>query len=340
VYAARSDFAKAFIFSDSPSDIPYAHREWVMLPEGEIVTIDRVHTADAKHAMYLGMHVNSGGSGKLKLSGSTASATIGASQIAIHAVALSGGAPTITQPKVGSCSLSCSYPCGQCDAARFAVDKYSIKVPGPLALAIHVIDGLAAGEAQAIVGSLNDDTYDPAPKQNTGVIGAAVFRSTKQTYVVASSAADGASPTTLTYGVPGASASRQIVFDAPEDSTGQSTVTASAQGGRCVLSISAGPGFAGRPLMFGVASAADGCSATEDTDVPAGTAPAGGGATAPGGGANSAGGATSGSSKSSTDSGGCGCRVARQSSNADFTALLLAVATTAMRRRKRGASNH
>src|SRR5205085_2929536 len=41
VYAARSDFAKAFIYSETPSAIPYAHREWVFLPEGEIVLIDR-----------------------------------------------------------------------------------------------------------------------------------------------------------------------------------------------------------------------------------------------------------------------------------------------------------
>ncbi len=329
VYAARSDFAKAFIFSDKPSDIPYAHREWVMLPEGEVVTIDRVHTKDAQHAMYFGLHVNSGGAGKLKLSGSTASATIGASQLAIHAVALSGGTPAITQPEVGTCSLKCSYPCGQCDAARFAVDKYTVKVPGPAALAIHVIDGLGAGEAQAIVGSLNDDTYDPAPKQNAGVIGAAVFRSTKQTYVVASSAADGASPAPMTYGVPGESASRQIVFDAPEDATGQSTVTASVQAGRCAISISAGPGFTGHPLMFGVAAAADGCSATEDTNVPAGDAPKGGGASAPPGGGSGSAGATS-----SGESGGCGCRMARSASNREFAALLLALTFMVFRRRR------
>ncbi|MET0791727.1 MAG: hypothetical protein ABW061_09425, partial [Polyangiaceae bacterium] len=347
VYAARSDFAKAFIFSDKPSDIPYAHREWVLLPEGEIVTIDRVHTADAQHAMYFGLHVNSGGGGKLELSGSTASATIGASQVVIHAVALSGGTPAITQPEVGTCSLKCSYPCGQCDAARFAVDKYSVKVPGPQALAIHVIDGLGAGEEPASVGSLNDDSYDPAPKQNSGVIGAALFRAKKQTYVVASSAADGASPATMSYGVPGESASRQIVFDAPEDASGQSAVSASAQAGRCVVSISAGPGFTGHPLMFGIASAADGCKASEDTNVPAGEAPGGGGTTAPpgSGGTSSAGGATgnaaAGSGASATpsgDSGGCGCRLAGQSANARFAALLLACAALLIRRRHSHAS--
>src|SRR5213075_2941918 len=142
---------------------------------------------------------------------------------------------------------------------------------------IHAIDGLASGEAQAVVGSINDDNYDPAPKQNGGVVGAAVFRGSKQTYVVASSAQDGASPGTMTYGVPGDSASRHIVFDAPEDAGGKSTVSAAAQSGRCVLSFSAGAGFTGHPLMFGMSSAADGCTLKEDTNVAAGVAPPGGG---------------------------------------------------------------
>ena len=54
----------------------------------------------------------------------------------------------------------------------------------------------------------------------------------------------------MTYGVPGASAGRHIVFDAPEDGNGMSVVKAAAQSGRCVLTITAGAGVAGRPLMF------------------------------------------------------------------------------------------
>jgi MYXO-CTERM domain-containing protein len=367
VYAGRSDFAKAFKFTDKPSDIPYAHREWVMLPEGEVVTIDRVHTADAAHAMYLGLNVNSGGGGKLTLAGSTATATIGGSQIAIHAILLSGGSPTITQPPTGDC-FSCSYPCGSCEAVRFAVDKYKVQVPGPFAVAIHAIDGLAAGEAQAIVGSINDDNYDPAPKQNAGVIGAAVFRGSKQTYVVASSAEDGASPATVTYGVPGDSASRHIVFDAPEDSGGKSTVTAATQNGRCVLTFSAGAGFTGHPLMFGMSSAADGCTLKEDTNVPAGVAPPNGGVTpVPGNGGQSNGGAPNGGNggasgggvsgggvngsaanpgnqpdggpngaTSSDESGGCGCRVGNRPNDVEPVVLALcALGGLAARRRRR-----
>ena len=301
VYAARSDFAKAFIFASTPSDVPYAHREWVMLPEGEVVTIDRVHTADAAHAMILGLHANT--AGKLAIAGGVASGAVGASQLAIHAVHLSGGTPAITKPHVGSCTDSCSYPCGQCDASRFAVDKYTVKVPGPWAVAVHVIDALAAAESPATVGSLNDDAYDPAPKENAGVLGAAVYRASKQTYVVASSAMDGASPSTMTYGVPGGAASRHVVFDAPEDAIGASTVVASAAGGRCVVKITAGAGFSGRPLMFGVSSAADGCKATASTDVASGPPPLGTGGT---GGGTGAGGSMAVGGATGTGGGGVG----------------------------------
>jgi len=63
----------------------------------------------------------------------------------------------------------CSYPCGVCFRGAFsAVDDYSLKVPGDWAVAVHVIDGLAASEKPAVVGSLNDDGVDPPPKKKRG----------------------------------------------------------------------------------------------------------------------------------------------------------------------------
>src|SRR5262249_34920283 len=98
VYAARSDFAKAFILSSSPSDVPYAHREWVFLPEGEIVTIDRVHTKDSSHFMYLNFHTNT--EGTLTMMDGVATGTVGSSTVVIRAVAAAGGTPSIFQPLV------------------------------------------------------------------------------------------------------------------------------------------------------------------------------------------------------------------------------------------------
>ncbi len=335
VYAARSDFAEAFIFADKPSDIPYAQREWVFLPEGEIITIDRVHTVDESHRMYVGFHTNTGGGG-LVLNGGVATGDVGGSKVAIHEVLAPGGTPEILQPEVGDCSLSCSYPCGLCDAARFPVDKLQVAVPGPWAVAVHVIDALAAGEEPASVTSLDDDTIDPAPKQNAGVLGAAVFRGGKQTFVLASSAVDGASPATMSYGVPGDSASRHVVFDAPEDGSGKSIVTTEAKDGRCVVTIQAGDGFAGHPLMFGVATAAEGCKATESTDVAPGTGGggSGGGGNGGAGGAGTGGGGANGNGGSG-DGGGCGCRTSEPTSSGEGSFALAVLAGLALWSRRR-----
>jgi MYXO-CTERM domain-containing protein len=279
--------------------------------------------------MYVRFHANSAGT--LQLSGSLATGTVGSSSVAIHQVLASGGAASVTQPAVGDCY---SGPFGACVAVRFPVDSYALDVPGPYAVAIHVIDGLGASEAPATVGSLNDDAYDPAPKQNAAVIGAAVYRDSKQSYVVASSAQDGLSTATMTYGVPGTSPSRHVVFDAPENADGSSVVTAVSQGDRCAISITSGAGFTGHPLMFEVASAADECTVTESTDVAPGGPPPGGGV---GGNANSGGAgptAGAGGATNGKDDGGCGCRAAPANSGAAFggvAALLL----FAVRRRRR-----
>jgi hypothetical protein len=327
VFGARSDFAHAFEFNGTPSDIGYAHREWVLLPEGEIVTIDRVHTSAASRNMYVSFHTNTGRTLALDGATSAATGTVGGSRVAIHKVLLSGGTPTIVNVSKGGCTLSCSYPCGACAAARFDVDKYSVTVPGPWAVAIHVIDGLAAGEEPATVGSLNDDSFDPQPKQNGGVIGAAVYRGSKQSYVVASGATDGASAATMTYGVPGGSPSRHIVFDAPEAADGTSAVTASAQSGRCVVVISAGAGggLAGHPLAFQVAAAADGCTVKADTDVSPGIPPPvpdGGVGVQPG--------------SAGTVEGACGCIHSTGAARGlGFLPPLLAVVLASWRRRRR-----
>ena len=347
-YAARSDFANAFIYEGMPSDISYAHREWTMLPEGEVVLIDRVHTSAASRNMYVTLHVNTGGGG-LKGANGIFTGTVGSSQIAIHPVQISGGAaPVLSQPPVGDCTLSCSYPCGACDTARFKVDEYKVTVPGTSALAIHVIDGLGASEQPATVDSMNDANIDPSGA-NTGVIGAGVFRASKQSYVVASSAQDGAAPTTMTYGVPGASAARHIVYDAPEASDGTSTVTGAVQSGRCVVTVTAGSGggFAGHPLMFQVASASDGCTATDSTSVSPGMPPPGGGLDggsfgngSSGGGSGGSGGGSGGGLQAQATAGGhagCGCAFVGtdRTTGAALLALLFGCAVPFARRRRR-----
>jgi hypothetical protein len=320
VYAARGDYAKAFAFSSNASDITYARRDWVLLPEGETVIIDRAATRDASHKLHVSFHANTAGT--LKLAGGIASGSVGASDLAIHPAHLSGGAPAITQPPVAN---DYEYPCGDCSRGRFAVDNYRVDVPGPWALAIHVIDGLASGEATAAVGTIGDDNYDPAPKQNGAVIGAAIYRAARQSYVLAASAVQGQAGASLTYSVPGGAAGRHVVFDAPEQSDGQSTVTTAAAGDRCVVTIAAGPGFAGRPLMFSVGTAADGCTSSADTDIPPGSEPPGGGVIPVGGSGGGGGGA-----------GGCGCSLGGLGAGAGpAVALCLSLSLCALGRRRR-----
>jgi MYXO-CTERM domain-containing protein len=141
----------------------------------------------------------------------------------------------------------------------------------------------------------------------------------------------------MTYGVPATAPSRHVVFDAPENAGGQSVVTATAQGDRCVISITAGAGFAGHPLMFEVASSADACTVTESTDVAPGEPPPGGGvggAANNGGAGNTAG--SGGSGGSGKSDGGCGCRTERSDAH-HAGAVLIGLVIVAARRRKRRA---
>jgi MYXO-CTERM domain-containing protein len=356
--AARSDFAQAFIFAETPSDIPYARREWTMLPEGEVVVIDRVHTSAASRNMYVTLHTNTGGGGLTEANG-VYLGKAGSSQVAIHPVLLSGGTPAVTQPTTGDCTVSCNYPCAECDNVRFAVDEYQVKVPGTWAVAVHVIDGLGASESPATVDSMNDATIDPAA-QNGGILGASVLRTAKQTYVVASSAVDGVSPTTMTYGVPGTGDGRHIVFDAPEASDGTSAVTTTTESGRCVVSISAGSGqgFTGHPLMFNVAAASVGCAPTDSTSVSPSPAPGGDGGVEAGSGSSGGGDAGTGSgidgghgadggpgngasSSPSQGSHGCGCTLAGadRPETAALVVLGLAGLTVARSRSRRRRSH-
>ncbi len=342
VIAARSDLADAFIFSSTASDIPYAHREWVFLPEGAVVAIDRVHTADATHAMHVRFHANTGGGG-LTLAGTGATGAVGASRVAIHTVLTSGGAPRILAPDHLSDSSSCtsSYPSGDCNDARFAVDIYALDVPGPFATAVHVIDAAAAADTGATVGSIADAPYADA-SGNPDVIGAAVFAATHQSYVLASSAHEGASGASMTYSVPGTSASRHVVFDAPEASDGTSSVAATVAGTRCRITITAGTGGGnlGHPLMFRVDTAAGACTVMDGTNVPPGTLPMGGADAGPraDGGAmpGTDGGPGSDAGTGPRGSSGCSCTVAG-APHASTSSLALALALafiTARRARK------
>jgi MYXO-CTERM domain-containing protein len=313
------------------TDVPYARRDWTFLPEGEIVLIDRVNAQTSAQKTYL--RFRSLAASLTLSSGSpwTATGTVGGSQVVIHAVGLSAGMPVINPiaANTNGCDQSENY--GTCTAARFAVSEYSLTIPSSPALAIHVIDGLGSGESPATVAALDDPSVDTTPAQNGAVVGASVLRSGVQSYVVAASSTNGAAGATLTYGVPGTAAGRHVVFDAPADASGSSTVTTSSSNGRCAITIAAGGTFTGQPLVLNVDTAANGCKATESPAPPPVSAGAGNAGTGSSGGASGSAGAGA--------KGSCSCDVpggvtpaAGQMGLAGLTGLALLLAG---RRRRR-----
>jgi MYXO-CTERM domain-containing protein len=249
--AARGDFAAAFRWDDKPSDVPFARRDFVFFPEGEVMVLDRVRTDSPSRNMYLRFRTPV----QLSYSDPVAKGIRGGSQVAIHKVLLSGGTPSTRTVSVDQNCSGNNF--GTCNVARVACDEYSVKVPGPNAVAFHVIDGLPSTDLVPAVDAIPD----------RGITGASVQRGNVRLVMAASSATDGAPPQQMKYGVAGDVASRHVVFDAPEAADGHSNVTAAAENGKCVVTITAGAGFEGRPLAFMISPASDGCKVTEDRGV-------------------------------------------------------------------------
>jgi len=329
VVAARGDFARGFDFTSTPSDIMLARRDWVFLPEGEIVTIDRARTPSATHKLYLRFRTP----GSLTAASDSpfiARAPSGGSALAIHAVKLVPPSPPVLRDVPGDTG-ECTAAFGSCRLARLNVGEYAWEVAGPDVLAVHVLDGLAGADAPADVAPIDAPPIDTGAAQNAGVVGASVYRAQKQTFVLEPATLP--APATLTYGVPGANPSRHVVFDAPADTMVRTTVTAVADGDRCVVTLTAGAGVTGAPAIFTLATAAEGCTVSEDADVPPGTAPPGSGGfdRPPGGGPGGGAGG-----------GGCGCLIGRGAELPSAGAVVLGAAIAALvargrrRRRQRG----
>ena len=261
IVGAGSDYARAFDFSDTPSDVPFARRDWVFLPSGEVVTIDRTRTDSAARKTYLRYRSPA----PLTLSGNVAVGVAGGSKVAIHAVKLSSGAPKISTPTVlDNCDSTPAF--GACAVARFKVSEYSVDLTGPSALAIHVIDGLRASESPAVTTSMNEAPTDVTPAQNAAIVGAAIERSASKTYVLGASAKDGKGP--IDYWVPGGG-STHVVVDAVGSGATPPTVSATSSGGRCHVTIdAAGTGSplpGGLPYVFMLDSS---CKITVDGTTP------------------------------------------------------------------------
>jgi hypothetical protein len=252
--------------------------------------------------------------------------------------------PVIRAAPVGT---ACPYDklFGACRIGTFATTEYSYEAGAAEVIAVHVLDGLTKGEAAADVAPIDAAPIDTTPAQNAGVVGASVFRANKQTFVLEPATLP--APATLTYGVPGTNPSRHVVFDAPVDGSGATNVTAKAEGGRCVVTLTAGSGFTGSPAIFTMGTAAQGCTVSEDADVKPGTVspgsggfdkPAGGGPTTGSGTGNGTGNATGnagmGGGGSLATGSGCGCELSGASRFGAAAAALGSLAVALARRRR------
>ncbi len=328
IVAARADLSKAFASSKVASDVPYARREFVFLPEGDVVLLDRARTDDAARGLRVRFHSPAA----FTLAAGGATSTIGGSTLRIAAVDVGGQTPTARMSPVGDCYSGATR--GNCDKARFASGEYNVRVPGPTSLAVHVLSGTAKGDAPPAVLSIKDPAVDPA--KNPTVVGAVITRGTLRSVVVGASAKDGVAGASLTYVAP-AGGARNVVFDAPESPAGASTVAAVKEGSACRVTITpaSGAGFVGRPVMFTLGSATDPCAILEDKVAPPGVAPLGTGNLPGGNPAGGANGALVAEAEGQHDD--CGCRTAgRDSRNAGFGALVAgAFALVVARRRRR-----
>jgi MYXO-CTERM domain-containing protein len=214
-----------------------------------VVLIDRVVTGDASR----GLHLRVRTPGDLGLSGSTASATMGGSALAIERVFSNNGAPSVrAMPQASECPSSDR----KCDISRLPEGtEYRLDVAGPSAFAIHVVSGRAADAAaissQALEGS--------------GFRGVIHGSGASAVAVITNDTPDGVLGSSLVYQVPAGSGLAHVVVDAPVNADGKSNVTAVRDGSNCRVEVTpangSGTSFEGQPLV--VRTSAD-CALSDD----------------------------------------------------------------------------
>jgi hypothetical protein len=243
--------------------VPFAVRDWIFLPEGELVLVDRVRTGAPGRRVYLRFRTPAKLAAAPRVGGELfrARGQIGGSALGIHAVAIAPAAtPTLRSVRRAECD---GDDFGRCVGARFSVDEYSLELSGDETRAVHVLDALDAGEPLASVSAVGATDGGAAA-------GVAIQRGASLTFVVGAAGSRAERPTTLAYRAWSPRAARHVVLDAPEDGVGRSAVAARVEGGNCLVSVTAsGPkSFAGRPVIVTIGPASAGCPVTEDPDAP------------------------------------------------------------------------
>jgi uncharacterized protein (TIGR03382 family) len=253
VIAARCDYAGAFRFQDTASDIPAATRDMVLVPYGAgnaaLVLVDDIQGADTTRPMLLQLRSLGAFSG-----GAVSRATVGASDVVIQSAFATAGTANSDTPPIGDCYTG---PRGQCVTARFAVGEWKLQVPASHPQAVTVIDAVAAGTTPSAATSTSGDGWRATELDRSGHLAVIAVDSGR---------------TTVTYtAAPG----RHVVVGAPAGPTGRADVTATAASGGCAVTVAAratAGGLDARPAIFTVA--AD-CGITEDPTMGSFTPPGG-----------------------------------------------------------------
>jgi hypothetical protein len=246
VVAARCDYADQYTFQHRPSDIPFALRDFVLLPsqdgrDAALLVIDRAQTGASDRGMFLRFRSPR----TLALSGDVGAATLGGTRIAIASVMRSDpGVTELASPTARDCSAE-RTPKGRCDAARFPVSEYRVQIPGPSPVAVHVISATAEHTPSATATAVSGDGW--AGVHTSGVRDATVVWRTRGTGALAYSAPPGT----------------HVVLDAPGSTV---DVTAQRNGTSCSVRVTNGRALLARPLVLTLDAA---CAVVLDAEMPA-----------------------------------------------------------------------
>jgi MYXO-CTERM domain-containing protein len=247
VVAARCDYADQYRFQDRASDIPFARRDFVLVPSADgtaaqLVVIDRAQASE--------MDLRFRSPGTLALAGTAATVTIGATKLVIDG---SGGMPQIAPPPAEKDCYKDEDHKGACTAARFPVTDYRVQIAGPAPQAMHVFSATASSGA-AKSQALGDAQGAWSGVHLTGVRDAVVVWR-----------AAGSGP--FSYAAPKSNATTHVILDAPEQA-GKATVAAHADGDNCAVTVTPGGDTPATPVIVTLDAS---CNVTADVEAAAST---------------------------------------------------------------------
>ena len=145
--AARCDYADQYRIQETPSDIPLAYRDFLLIPypDAEETESALLFVLDRSKGRTPGQTLNLRfrSPAKLELAAVTASGRLGDSNVSIRRLLNSEIKVSLRKLQRGSC-YSEQFTRGNCDAARFAISEVSEVLAGPKANAVHLVEATSS----------------------------------------------------------------------------------------------------------------------------------------------------------------------------------------------------